>query len=134
MLVFGLLSSAFDFMAFGVLLWIFQAVPEEFRTGWFVVSLMTQLVITMVVRTRRPFYRSRPGTGLWVSSSVVLCVALSLPNWPFSGMFGFVPLPISLMAGLVGLTLAYVVAVEVCKKIFYQHFGLAWAPPHRLPS
>ncbi len=134
MLVFGLLSSAFDFMAFGVLLWVFQARPEEFRTGWFVVSLMTQLVIALVVRTRRPFYLSRPGTGLWVSSAVVLCVALSLPYWPWSAMLGFVPLPISLMGGLVGLTLAYVVAVEVCKKIFYQHFGLAWVPNQRLSS
>eukprot|EP01032_Pedospumella_encystans_P014268 gene14268-16403_t len=113
MLVFGLLSSAFDFMAFGVLLWVFQARPEEFRTGWFVVSLMTQLVIALVVRTRRPFYLSRPGTGLWVSSAVVLCVALSLPYWPWSAMLGFVPLPISLMGGLVGLTVAYVVAVEL---------------------
>ncbi|PUE11882.1 magnesium-translocating P-type ATPase [Limnohabitans sp. T6-5] len=121
MVVFGLLSSAFDFMAFGVLLWIFQAVPDEFRTGWFIVSLLTQLVIAMVVRTRRPFYRSRPGTGLWVSSAVVLCVALTLPYWPFSPLFGFVPLPASLMLGLVGLTLAYVLAVEVTKKRFYRH-------------
>ena len=61
MVVFGLISSLFDFLTFGVLLWIFQVGPDEFRTGWFIESLMTGLVIALVVRTRRPFYRSRRG-------------------------------------------------------------------------
>ena len=62
MVEFGLLSSVFDFLTFGVLLLASsRAAPELFRTGWFVESLLTELVIALVVRTRRPFFRSRPG-------------------------------------------------------------------------
>ena len=121
MVVFGLISSLFDFLTFGVLLWIFQAAPDEFRTGWFVESLMTELVIALVVRTRRPFFRSRPGKWLLRTSLVVLVVALAMPYLPWVSVFGFVPLPINLMLGMIGLTLAYVVVVELAKKRFYAH-------------
>jgi Mg2+-importing ATPase len=109
----------FDFLTFGALLWLFQAAPAEFRTGWFVESLMTELVIALVVRTHRPFYRSRPGNLLLGSTVIVMAIALVLPYLPFSSIFGFVPLPAPLMLGMIGLTLAYVVAVEVAKKWFY---------------
>ncbi|WP_233252076.1 magnesium-translocating P-type ATPase [Limnohabitans sp. 2KL-17] len=119
MVVFGLLSSAFDFLTFGALLWIFEAAPQEFQTGWFVESLMTELVIALVVRTRRPFYQSRPARLLLMSTLAVLMVALTLPYLPFSAVFGFVPLPWPLMLGMVVLTLAYVGVVELVKKRFY---------------
>ena len=61
MMVFGFVSVVFDFLTFGVLQIVFVATPELFRTGWFVESLLTELVIAVVVRTRRPFFRSRPG-------------------------------------------------------------------------
>jgi Mg2+-importing ATPase len=119
MVVFGLLSSVFDLLTFAALLWLFQAAPEEFRTGWFIESLLTELVIALVVRTRRPFYRSRPGKLLLATTAAVMAVALVLPYLPFSAVFGFVPLPAPLMLGMIGLTLAYVLAVEIAKKQFY---------------
>ena len=119
MVLFGLLSSLFDFLTFGALLWLFQAAPEEFRTGWFLESLLTELVIALVVRTRRPFYRSRPGNWLLISTVLVISVALALPYLPWSSIFGFVPLPVPLLLGMIGLTLAYVLAVELVKKSFY---------------
>jgi Mg2+-importing ATPase len=123
MVQFGLLSSVFDLLTFGTLLWIFKAAPEEFRTGWFIESLLTELVIALVVRTRRPFYRSRPGNLLLATTVAVMAVALSLPYLPFSAAFGFVPLPAPIMLGMIGLTLAYVFAVEVAKKAFYARPG-----------
>ena len=123
MVVFGLISSVFDFLTFGALLWVFQAAPEEFRTGWFLESLMTELVIALVVRTRRPFYRSRPATLLLVTTLAVIAVALVLPYLPFSSIFGFVPLPAPLLLSMIGLTMAYVVAVEAAKKWFYARVG-----------
>ncbi len=123
MVLFGLTSSVFDFLTFGALLWLFQAAPEEFRTGWFLESLMTELVIALVVRTRRPFYRSRPGTLLLVTTLAVIAVALLLPYLPFSSIFGFVPLPAPLLLSMVGLTVAYVFAVEFAKKRFYARAG-----------
>jgi Mg2+-importing ATPase len=98
---------------------VFQAAPEQFRTGWFVESLMSELLVALVVRTRRPFYRSRPGNWLLIATVAVLGVALVLPYLPRSSIFGFVPLPASLLLSMVGLTLAYVLTVEFAKKSFY---------------
>ena len=123
MVLFGLISSVFDLLTFGALLWIFQAAPEEFRTGWFLESLLTELVIALVVRTRRPFFRSRPGNLLLITTGLVIAIALALPYLPFSSIFGFVPLPAPLLLGMIGLTLAYVFAVEVAKKSFYARAG-----------
>jgi Mg2+-importing ATPase len=119
MVLFGLLSSVFDLLTFGALLWIFQAAAPEFRTGWFIESLMTELVIALVVRTRRPFYRSRPGKPLLYSTVAVMAFALVLPYLPWGTAFGFAPLPAPLMLGMIGLTLVYVLAVEAAKKWFY---------------
>jgi Mg2+-importing ATPase len=120
MVLFGLVSSIFDFMAFGVLLFLFRATPAEFRTGWFIESLLTELVIALVVRTRRVFYRSRPGSLLLVSTLIVIGVTLVLPYVPFNFLFGFIPLPAPLMITMLGLTALYVLVTEVAKKYFYS--------------
>ena len=119
MLLFGFVSSIFDFLTFGTLLFLFQATEEEFRTGWFIESLLTELVIALVVRTRRVFFRSRPGTLLLASTIAVICITLVLPYLPFNALLGFVPLPAPLMLLLIGLTMLYVVVAELAKKYFY---------------
>ncbi len=91
MVLFGLVSSIFDFLTFGVLLFLFRASPEEFRTGWFIESLLTELVIALVVRTRRVFFRSRPGTLLLVSTLFFIGVTLVLPYVPFNYLIRFHP-------------------------------------------
>ena len=101
------------------LLYLFQATEEEFRTGWFIESLLTELVIALVVRTRRVFFRSRPGTLLLVSTIVVIGITLALPYLPLNSLFGFVPLPAPLMLLLIGLTVLYVVVAELAKTFFY---------------
>jgi Mg2+-importing ATPase len=120
MVLFGLVSSIFDFLTFGTLLFLFRASPEEFRTGWFIESLMTELVIALVVRTRHLFFRSRPGTLLLVSTLIFIAITLVLPYLPFISVFGFVPLPAPLMLTMLGLTTLYVLATEVTKKYFYS--------------
>jgi len=120
MVLFGLVSSFFDFLTFGTLLYLFQATEEEFRTGWFIESLLTELVIALVVRTRRVFFRSRPGNLLLASTIVVIGITLALPYLPFNSLLGFVPLPAPLMLLLIGLTVLYVGVVEWAKKIFYS--------------
>ena len=92
--------------------------PDEWL-ALLIESLLTELVVALVVRTRGPFYRSRPGNWLLISTVVVIAIALVLPYLPFSSIFGFVPLPASLMLGMVAFTVAYVFAVEVAKKWFY---------------
>jgi P-type Mg2+ transporter len=120
MVLFGLVSSIFDFLAFGVLLYLFHATPEEFRTGWFIESLLTELVIALVVRTRGVFFRSRPGKLLLISTLVFIGITIVLPYLPFSSVFGFIPLPAPLMLMMLGLTALYVLVTEIAKKYFYS--------------
>jgi P-type Mg2+ transporter len=115
MVVFGLVSAVFDFLTFGVLQIVFVATPELFRTGWFVESLLTELVIALVVRTRRPFFHSRPGKVLLISTMGLIVVTFAIPFLPFAGVFGFVPLPGMLVAAISGITALYVVTTELTK-------------------
>jgi Mg2+-importing ATPase len=117
---FGLLSSIFDALTFLALLTVFQATPEIFRTGWFVESLLTELVVALVMRTRRSFYRSRPGTTLLVSTVGMIVLALAIPYLPGAGAFLFVPLPGSLLATIAAITTLYVTATELLKQRFYR--------------
>jgi Mg2+-importing ATPase len=120
MVAFGVLSSLFDFLTFGALLGFFVATPELFRTGWFVESLLTELVIALVVRTRRPFFRSRPGTLLLASTLGVIAVTFVIPFLPFTGALGFTALPGTVLLALMGITVLYVAATELVKARFYR--------------
>lgn len=122
MIVFGTVSSVFDLLTFAILLLVFRAGEAEFRTGWFMESLLTELVIALVVRTRRPFYRSRPGSLLLLSSLAIMAVTLMLPQIPLGSRFGFVPLPFSLWLAVAGLTILYVIVTELTKSAFYARF------------
>jgi Mg2+-importing ATPase len=119
MIVFGLVSSLFDFLTFGVLLFVVRAVPEQFQSGWFVESLLTELLVAMVVRTRRPFFKSTPGRWLLISTAVVAAITIVILYLPFSSLLGFVPLPLPVMALILLITLLYVLATEVAKQVFY---------------
>jgi Mg2+-importing ATPase len=123
MVEFGLLSSVFDFITFGMMLWGFAAGPELFRTGWFVESLLTELVIALVVRTRRPFWRSRPGTLLLWSSVAVVLLTFAIPFLPGAGLIGFTPLPAGVMLALAAIVGLYVASTEGLKKSFYRRHG-----------
>ena len=127
MVLFGLVSSIFDFLTFGTLWFLFHASQEEFQTGWFIESLLTELVIALVVRTRHLFFRSRPGTLLLVSTLIFIGITLVIPYLPFMSVFGFVPLPAPLMLAMIGLTAMYVLVTELAKKYFYSRVGNAVA-------
>ena len=125
MLVFGLISSAFDALTFALLLLALHAAPEEFRTAWFVESLLTELAILLVVRTHRPLLASRPSAGVLWTTIAVAAAAIVLPYLPVvASTFGFVPLPPFLMATLLAITLGYVLANELAKRHFQRRFGL----------
>ena len=87
---------------------------------WFVESLLTELVVALVVRTRRPFFRSRPGRVLAWSTVAMVGLAFAIPYLPFAAILGFVPLPSGVVASLVVITVLYVVAVEIVKLWFYR--------------
>ena len=120
MIVFGVVSSLFDFVTFGALLGLFAAAPDVFRTGWFVESLLTELVIALVVRTRRPFFRSRPGTTLLALTVLIIAVTFAIPFLPAAGLFGFTALSGPMLLTLTGVTILYVGTAEVAKAWFYR--------------
>jgi Mg2+-importing ATPase len=123
MLVFGLVSSVFDYLTFGALLFWLRATEREFQTGWFIESLMTELFIVLVVRTRGRFYRSRPGRLLLVSTLFVAGVTVFLPYTPVGALFGFVPLPPLFVLLLLGITGGYLLASEMVKRWFFRRFA-----------
>ena len=120
MLVFGLVSSVFDLLTFWLLLRVFQAPEAVFRSGWFLVSLLTELAVVMVLRTRVPAWHSRPSTLLAGLTVGVTVLALSLPLLPGAApLFGLVPLPAPVLAASVAIVLAYVAATEGTKRVFF---------------
>jgi len=119
MVTFGAVSSVFDYLTFGTLLLVLRAAADQFRTGWFLESVLTELLILLVIRTRRPFFKSRPGNYLLISALIVAGVTLVLPYSPLSGLLGFTPLPIPLLLVLGGITVLYIASSEVAKRSFY---------------
>ena len=121
MVTFGILSSVFDFMTFGVLLFVLHATTGQFRTGWFMESVVSSALIVLVIRTRKPFYTSRPSRYLFVATIAIVAVILALPYTPIAGIFGFEPLPLVFLLIMFAIVGVYVIMAEVTKKVFY-HF------------
>ena len=120
MFTFGIVSSVFDYLTFGVLLFILHANHKEFRAGWFVESVISAALIVLVIRTRRPFFKSMPGKYLLIATLLIVVMTLILPFTPLGDIFGFSPLPISFLL-IVGLiTISYILTAEIAKKIFYK--------------
>jgi Mg2+-importing ATPase len=119
MVAFGLVSSVFDVITFGFLILVAGATEQIFQTGWFIESLITELAIVMIVRTRKPFWKSRPSGLLSRLTLAVGVLAIAIPYLPGADWFGFVPLPAPIMGGLIAITLAYLAASEATKRWFF---------------
>ena len=119
----GPVSSLFDFLTFWILLALLHADEALFRTGWFVESLATQVLVIFVIRTRGSPLRSRPATALVATSLAVVAIAVALPFTPFAGRLGFEAPPAQFFGVLALLTLAYLALAEVAKRRFYKLGG-----------
>jgi Mg2+-importing ATPase len=124
MLVFGSLSSAFDLATFAILRVGFHAEAGEFRSAWFLGSILTEVCVLFVLRTRQPFYRSRPSAPLLLFSALVLLVTLAIPYSPLSVLLSLPPIPTELMLILLVVTIGYVMATEVAKRFFWAKDAL----------
>ena len=121
MLVFGPVSSLFDFITFGVMLWVFDAGPTLFRSGWFVESLATQSLVVFAIRTQRvPFLRSTPSRPLLISTLSVVAVGILIPYSPVAHTLGFTALPATFLAVLLAMVVVYLVLVDLVKRRFYR--------------
>jgi P-type Mg2+ transporter len=121
MLLFGPISSLFDFATFALMIYVFRAMPGEFRAGWFVESIATQTLIIFAIRTRRiPFLRSKPSPGLLWAALGVVSIGIYLPLSPLAGLLGLNPLPAGFFLTLLGLAVVYLILVEVAKSWFFS--------------
>jgi len=127
MVVFGLLSSVFDYATFGVLLLLLHnshltkiAYAQTFRTGWFIESVISASMVVLVIRTRRFFLKSRPSKYLFWTTIAVAVVVLALPYTPLGRFFGFRPIPPYFYPLLLGIIILYIGSAELAKRLFYK--------------
>jgi Mg2+-importing ATPase len=118
MVVFGALNSASDYATFGFLLYIHAHAPL-FRTAWFVENIISAIFAVFVVRTRRPFFKSRPAMPLVWGALGTIALTLILPYTGLGKLLGFVPLSLSILTAVFGIVFGYLVVIETVKHFFY---------------
>ncbi|MGB7290602.1 MAG: magnesium-translocating P-type ATPase [Thermodesulfobacteriota bacterium] len=120
MATFGIVSSVFDYVTFGVLLLILNASVDQFRTGWFQESVISASLIVLVIRTRKPFFKSKPSKYLFLATMSIVVATLILPYTQLAGVFNLQPLPASFLLILGFIVGLYIFAAELAKRVFYK--------------
>lgn len=121
MLVFGLLSSVFDYLTFAALLFLLHADQAQFRTGWFMESVISASMIVLVIRTHQSILKSRPSRPLFFATIIIVIITLIFPYTPIAGILGFEPLPLEFLLVLALIVGLYIFCAENVKRVFYQH-------------
>ncbi len=120
MITFGLVSSLFDYLTFGLLLLVLRANEGQFRTGWFIESVISASMIVLVIRSRKPFFKSLPGKYLLIATLTIAVLTIVLPFTPLATLFGFTPLSFTTYLLLLLIVIFYIAAAEITKHIFYR--------------
>lgn len=125
-IVFGIVSSLFDFLTFFLLYKVFHLTDGTFQTGWFIESIATQIFIVYVIRTKQvPFFKSHPRNWVVWSTLITVIIAWTIPYTPIGKLFSFVMLPFATSAAILGIVLVYLLVGEVVKYFFYRKYPLA---------
>jgi Mg2+-importing ATPase len=124
MLVFGPLSSVFDLLTFGVLIWVIHADQATFHTGWFVESVVSASLVVFAIRTRLPFYRSKPYRGMLLMTLLVATIAIALPYTPLAAIMQFTPLSLNTLGMIAIIIILYFFSAEVVKRWFFRHYDV----------
>ena len=95
--------------------------PEQFRTAWFLESVVSAALIVFIVRSRHAFFKTRPSTYLTLATLSVVVITVSVPYTPLAPLIGFVPLPPYLLALLSLIVILYLSTAEIAKLLFYRH-------------
>lgn len=119
---FGLMSTIFDMTLILTLLFVFKAEPNLFRTAWFFESALSEIIVTFAIRTKKPFFKSKPGgTLFWISVAVVVALIL-LVFTPLGHFFEFVQLDLTMLIFIMGIVVTYFATAEIAKKYFFRKF------------
>jgi Mg2+-importing ATPase len=121
MVIFGPISSVFDFLTFFILLGIFHFGESAFQTGWFLESIATQTFVVYIIRTKKiPFIQSRPSKALVASTVLAVGVACAMVYLPLKKLFGFTSLGLLPMLTIILITVVYLISIEIAKTWFYK--------------
>lgn len=124
MLVFGPISSMFDFLTFGILLFFFKSSVMMFHTGWFLESLCTQTLVIHVIRTEKvPFLESRPSLFLVLTSLLIITIGYAIPFSPLGPYFGFEKPSWALLLAIGGIVVSYLAMAQVVKTWYVKKYG-----------
>ncbi|MDE2591185.1 MAG: HAD-IC family P-type ATPase, partial [Patescibacteria group bacterium] len=127
MFFFGPTSSVFDYVTFGVMIFVFHAWLNNvklFQTAWFVESLLTQTLIVHVIRSRKiPFLQTWPSLPLLATTTIIMAIGIYLPFSPLASSLEFVKLPFAFWPILVAILLSYVVLTQLVKIWYSRRFG-----------
>lgn len=125
MLIFGLLSTVFDYITFGLILFVLHiSYAEQFRTLWFIESIVSASAIVLIIRSRKPFFKSNPSRYLSFSTICIIIVATILPLTPLGEIFGLANVPLSNILVIAGIVILYITSAELVKKIFYRQTSI----------
>ncbi|HEY5868922.1 MAG TPA: magnesium-translocating P-type ATPase [Candidatus Tectomicrobia bacterium] len=124
MLTFGMVSAVFDYLTFGALLFLLHATPEQFRAGWFLESVVSASLIVLVIRSRKPFFKSRPSPYLFSATLCIVVVTLLVPFTPLGKIFGLSQLPMAFYLLIGMIVMLYIFTAEMVKTVFYKKVKL----------
>lgn len=124
MIVFGIQSSLFDFLTFYVLYGLFKVGESGFQTGWFLESVITEIMILLIIRTRHSLLKSHPHKYLLTAAGVMVAVTIILPFSGLAPLLGFDALQGVVLLSLVAITILYGLSAEFAKKFFFRKMTL----------
>ena len=121
MIIFGITSSVFDYITFAVLLLLFNADEKFFQTGWMLESVISAVVVMLIVRTARPFLKSKPSKKLLLAIVGIVILLIAIAYSPMNVYLGLISLPFKAFTSLLAISFVYAVTAELLKKNFYRH-------------
>ena len=121
MVVFGIISSLFDYLTFFVLLSIFKSDERLFQTGWMLESVISAMVVMLIVRTARPVTKSKPSKKLIFAIICVSLCLIAIIYSPINSYLGLIALPIKVILSMFGISFIYALVAEILKKKFYKN-------------
>jgi Mg2+-importing ATPase len=120
MIFFGAISTFFDFVLILAMRFLLHTPEDEFRTAWFLMSLLTEVAIVFSMRTRLPFFRSMPSLVLLGGSLFAAALGFFVISFaPIAVPFHFVPLSGTILALIFGTIAAYFIVNEIGKLVFF---------------
>jgi len=121
MISLGIISSLFDVITILVLYFLIKADVSTFRTGWFLESVLSEVIITFSIRTNKSFWKSKPSKALIYSSLAAIAITVGLIYSPLAFLFQFDKLPIILLAAIAVILLVYFTSVEIAKRFVFKN-------------